>query len=215
MKRLFGVMIALMVALSFSPAYANLIGVDLSNDPDIAFDGTITYDASTDQFVLSGSDIQLIDVPDYTVLTDKVSMAINLTVDQTGKLVSGTMTEVVTADSIIINGVTYYKDQVLLSGDVRAFGSDVIGGYAYFDLLIDNAALTGELAGLFKSSGYDLGIYISSDNSVIWDGTFTSSFTIDPVTGDKSPVVPEPTTVLLFGVGLAGLGVVGHRRRKA
>ena len=33
--------------------------------------------------------------------------------------------------------------------------------------------------------------------------------------GEDVPGIPEPTTLLLFASGLIGIGVMGHRRRKA
>jgi hypothetical protein len=54
-------------------------------------------------------------------------------------------------------------------------------------------------------------VYIEKDISLPDGNSFISSF----VNSQETTGVPEPTTMLLCGVGLLGLGFIGRRRRKA
>lgn len=45
------------------------------------------------------------------------------------------------------------------------------------------------------------------------DGSFMMAFSLTPTTDSNAPV-PEPTTMLLFGTGIARLAAIGRRRRK-
>jgi hypothetical protein len=51
-------------------------------------------------------------------------------------------------------------------------------------------------------------------NAVNSGGTLPVSFSAEFVIGTPSSVVPEPSTYLLLGTGIAGLGLIGFRRRR-
>lgn len=230
MKKAFGILACLMIVLSISVAHADLIGVDLTGRyPNIFFDngGSIVYDYNPSTghgtfTLVNVYDLKLTEEAGGSVTdlksTSIITMEINLVLTASGELVSGTMAETLKSGWITIGGYTYEStssttdDIVLLSGTVEDFGFFDEGQVSRFDMIV------GSLEGALVSSGYwpdeyDTGVVIRPDPSS-WDGAFDHDFVIATAKGNKAPL-PEPTTVVLLGLGLAGVGAMGRMRRRS
>ena len=144
----------------------------------------------------------------------------------------------VTADganptSPVLSGTPRFNGSVavLFSENVAAVGLD--GGY--FDAIggttISAYDRLGHTLGSVTNSGYGIeffGLGDDSGDAVIAGiqfyitGNEPAGYAIDNLTfaydldgyTPPNPSVPEPTTMLLFGTGLAGLAAVGRRRKK-
>lgn len=210
-----------LLLFAFSAAHATLIGVQTSY-PDMIFDnfGKITYTATDGHFQLIASDLQLVmgpSGPAYSV-GGTIALILDIYVDSSGNLIhtaNNTMIEVVTSDTATIGPKSYVKNDVILSGTVYDFGWDteVRKGVTYglFDFLADN--ITGKLVSDFGwSSAVPTGLVVTPDEGNVWFGSWASDFNIDKAKGNKSPVVPEPATMLLLGSGLVGVGVFARRK---
>lgn len=96
-----------------------------------------------------------------------------------------------------------------------SFGPDNVAGSAFpgVDVALNQDVLLATLSFDALSAGNDT-ISALGLSDGLFSGLFyeVSGFDIN-ATLDIN-VVPEPTTVLLFGVGLAGLGVVSRRKKK-
>ena len=222
MKKLLSIAMFVMVLFGVTAAQAALIGIDLTGSyPDINFNntGTVTYNATTDKYELRADDLKiayadgtfegLTDIFGNTALT---KMIIDLYADENGNLIgTGTMVERVEYGSVTISGVTYNAGDVILGGEITAFGFyGAVGEKAEFDFLIENL-YGGLITNGVWPDNLPTGIYVNVD-STLWDGTFTSDFSMAKVKGDKAPV-PEPSTLVLIGLGLVGLGA--YRKRMA
>jgi len=231
MKRLLILMAVLMAVLMVvGTATAALIGLKGQlGYPDINFDntGTISYTASSDSFVLDADDWKIAYANgsvDYLTgdgfMTD---IKIYLTVDNNGNLLgTGTMVEkVIDTDGIpgneyvTIKGERYYEGTTLLAGTVVAFGWGESGSeLGYFDFLISKDSLRGALVdGGIWPNDRPTGIVAYAEKLHGWSGSWECDFTLGKVKGDKAPVVPIPTTILLLGSGLLGFGLLSRRRK--
>ena len=125
---------------------------------------------------------------------------------------------------------TFYKDGVLGGNgwDAADWGVDLnMGTYwgVYGDAyILDGLALTGGAArgsiadgvytGLIDQyTGIRLGVYTEDGSEYNWLSP-ENNFRIT-VGGDTAAPVPEPSTILLLGGGLLGLGWYGRKRKKS
>jgi hypothetical protein len=216
------VVVTILALMLFAFSYANnadatLLGVRTGFAgfyPKISFDGggLLVYDAGTDKLDLTAADNKYIAGPgDYDNLYDKVDLTLSIHVDSTGKFTGGVsgydMVETVKAgESVTIRGNTYVGGDILLQGNVVAFG----WGTAEVDYHLDD--LAGKLVddGLWPGSPPNIsGLYATLDDTPDWSGDFE----LGAIEGKKMPT-PEPTTMLLLGFGLAGLAGYAWRRKK-
>ena len=130
----------------------------------------------------------------------------------------------ITLDSMV-TGTAYWDETRLLGGEEVLRDLDdpnmnleiTIGNFSYnfFDdfsfKILDFGFMDGFLRNIFLfGEGPDGDFFdISYD---FFGSANVFSLNIGSVTGEVAPV-PEPTTILLFATGLAGLAVVGRRRR--
>jgi hypothetical protein len=115
------------------------------------------------------------------------------------------------ASAVKIASMTFYVDNPALAhGGVSAPKSFTIGG---LDYLVDTANLaTGSVPISFSNLGLDTQNLTVTINRNLFPGSFwvfLSEVTFDD--GRPSPV-PEPSSLLLFGVGLAGAALLRKRR---
>jgi len=222
MKRLLMLMAVLMALLMVvGTASAALIGLKGQlGYPDIMFDNTgkINYTANNGSFVLDADDWKIAYADgsvDYLTgpgfMTD---IKIYLTVDKNGNLVNGTMEEKVISGYVELKkyNKTYGAGTTLLAGTVVAFGWGESGSeLGHFDFLIDS--LSGALVedGIWPNDR-PTGIVADAETLHGWSGSWECDFTLDKVKGDKAPVVPIPTTILLLGSGLLGFILLNRRR---
>jgi hypothetical protein len=128
--------------------------------------------------------------------------------------------------SLLSGGSPIYQDDILvggtpqpIGGQARVLGLDI---YWRFDLgsstlLEMNNVLSITLDPLSSGTQFRVSdnVNLPTDSQVaIWryvDGAQTS-FTIDLLASQSTSVVPEPATLVLFGLGLVGLGYAGRRK---
>lgn len=124
-----------------------------------------------------------------------------------------------------VDNLEVYSNGVLQNGDVQVgqtvygdrgeFSAKAAGGYDQISVTFDNWVAPSYIA-------LDLGIGVQSATYVaehtFIGGDFTESLaSLQSAPDDDFKMyapIPEPTTMLLFGVGLAGLAGVARRRRK-
>jgi len=184
-----------------SAAHAAPLNLTLNDFPDIVSDFiSVEYNAGTDVFTASGFAEELDDdgsVPAETITGGTFDLT--ATIDDSGALVSGTLSIGGTVASLGFNSGT------LLTGTLTAFGFPDAGGDP-LEFLFDVTG--GDAAGLYGS--VPGGIILS-------DAGFTGDFTNDFNNAgfgvaDVAPV-PLPAAVWLFGAGLLSLAGFGRRRQ--
>jgi len=212
-------------------AEATLLGIKpLLGYPDILFDngGTITWTESLNKFYLRANDIQLIQqlgddpipltvgpIPSIGFPGFKTGIELTLYFDDNGKLTEGLMRQWVVDGTVTVDGHSYHVGDTLLQGAVSRYGwgeGDLLG---QFDCIIYGGDLSGEFItdGIWPDSG-STGIYMFAEILNGWDGTWDEDFNLGKVKGDKSSLVPEPSSMILLGSGLMGLAAAGFKRRK-
>jgi hypothetical protein len=127
---------------------------------------------------------------------------------------SGNFSGGVSGIDLTISGTFTYNNivysGVLLTGEVTNFGWQNIPGtkYALFDLTFDSTG--GVLQGFYAGSG-NKGVDIFSSEISNFTGNWNVSHSGFKVKHDTAPV-PEPSTFLLFGIGVVGIVFIRKRR---
>jgi hypothetical protein len=113
-----------------------------------------------------------------------------------------------TGTSISMDGAGNFGGGVTnsLSGGNNLLGNDI-------KFTISGAATLLALENAIKSGGQDLANFFAADICVLAAGSTTSCAATGVVYDDPPSTVPLPPAVFLFGTALAGLGVLGRRRR--
>jgi hypothetical protein len=185
---------------------ATLIGVNLTL-PDIYSNstGTYNYDSATDLFTCTATALTITFDGTTSIPITIGSYSLQFHVDNSGNFSGG-----VTGYDLEIWGFFTYNGRIysglLLAGEVTNFGwQDVPGPYALFDFTFHVTG--GELASYFGGVGGD---FFSSEKSN-FTGDWDVSHNGTKVKHDTAPV-PEPTTILLFGLGIAGIAIFGRKK---
>ena len=189
---------------------ATLIGVELAL-PDIYSNstGVYSYNSASDLLTCTAQASTITFNGTTLIPITGGSYSLQFKVDSSGSFLNG-----VSADDLIIRGTFTYGSTTytgdLLTGEVTNFGWQSIPGtkYALFDLTFD--ARGGVLKDFYAGSGNKGGDIFTSEIS-----NFTGNWNVNhsgtKVKHDTAPV-PEPATILLFGLGMVGIAVFGRRR---
>ena len=191
-------------------AGATLIGVDLAL-PDIFSNstGTYNYNSATHLFTCTAQASTITFDGTTLIPITGGSYSLQFYVNSSGNFSVG-----VSGADLTISGTFTYNNNtysgVLLTGEVTNFGWQNLPGtkYAFFDLTFDSTG--GALQGFYAGSGNKGGDIFSSEISN-FTGNWDKNHSGTKVKHDTAPV-PEPTTILLFGLGIVGIAVFGRKR---
>ena len=226
MRKLLMVMAVIMaVVMAAGMASAKLLGIGSLGYPDIIFDntGTISYRASSNSFILDADDLKIAYADGSSnsltggtwPLNYVTDFKIYLTIDEDGNLVgTGTMEEKVVKGAVKVKNKIYWRGTTLLKGTVTAFGWGEGNNLGDFDFLISKDSLSGALVedGIWPNDR-PTGIVAHAEKLHGWSGSWECDFTLEKVKGDKAPMVPIPSTILLLGSGLLGFGLLSRRKK--
>lgn len=117
----------------------------------------------------------------------------------------------------LTNGMVFDAAVTILTDGIKEPDYDVTGGYIYnfnnkysMDFKGFNISSFELIVNALYWTGYQP--FIDHGNPIVWSGDANENFTL-LVHGDSTATVPEPSTMLLLGGGLAGLAF--WRKRKS
>jgi hypothetical protein len=189
----------------------------LTSSASPALDGTTHnwfFDATKDTFT-SNSTITSNGVGDYNDGLYAFVTSFDYNQNAVYQYLNGWFSELGDLLGIYINGVELSSDYLRLSNDYLA--SDLFGS---FDMEIDLAKLFAD--GVLKAGNNNISflldtivpvysggtLYDENDGLVAFaSGLNLNSESIFSSNPDPDPQTPEPATLLIFGIGLAGLGI--------
>lgn len=226
-KLLIGLTTGLFLAGAIGIASATTINVDFGNSGTNIYSGTgVAADLGTQWNGL--------DFDGGTNLMDSFGVATGIGVTTGASRAWDDGGNALLSDRIFVAG-TWDDFNVDLSGlndlstyDLYLYGSNAAfastytsGGVSDYALgvqtnpwvLNDNYALLSNLSSASGLLSFNVDRYGSNSGAAVIGGFQLVETAFVPESTTSTPV-PEPTTMLLFGTGLAGLATVGRRRRK-
>lgn len=205
------VILSLVLLSMAGSAHATLIGIDLGL-PDITSNsvGSYQYDSGSKLFTSTAQALTITFDGTTLIPITNGSYSVQFYVNSSGNFFGGVPgSDLVISGTFTYNGTTYSGP--LLTGEVTNFGWLNIPGtkYALFDFTFVNTG--GLLQSFFGGSGNNGGDIFSSEISN-FTGNWNVSHSGMKVKHDTAAAVPEPSTILLFGLGIAGLAIFGRRK---
>ena len=202
-------MLLIIIFFMAGKSSATLIGLDLIV-PDITSisTGAYSYNAKTNLFSLTATRfIITFDGINFIPITGGSYLA-KFYVNESGNFAGG-----VRGYDFVISGSFSYGGKnysgTLIAGEVTNFGwLDIPGPFAIFDFSFNFK--DGALKDFYGSAGG--GVFTSESST--FTGNWNKSHSGKMVKYDTAPApaVPEPNTILLFGLGIFGIAVFGRKR---
>ncbi len=203
----------LVITLASTPSRATLIGVELVPEPDtVVTSANLSYDASSDMLTI---DFGLVSDLDFNGINNTIqgvgmpgtfgNLNLSALVDETGTFTGGTFTltgEVLdgTGPGVLFGGPT------LLTGTLTDFGFDANGMMDFTFRATD-----GSMKGIY-GDGLNIGGIVLNNSGIDSNDLFLDDFTSNFGSTVDVGVVPEPSSLILVGLGLGGLIVARARR---